>query len=106
MAVEIPLTSDGSQKLSTVLNNITYQLEVSYNTRVGVWTMNISRDGNELVNGIVLVGGVDILRQFTLAIENLYVVNTTNPNQDADGNNLGTDVGVFLLTEEEISEIG
>ena len=106
MAREILLTSDGSQNFSTVLDGVTYEFNISYNIRIGVWTANISVDGIDLVNGVVLVGGVDIVTQFTFDLKNLYMVNVNNPNLDANAENLGTDVKLFKLSDDEVASIG
>jgi len=106
MADEILLTSDGSQTFSIALDEVIYNFKVSYNTRAGVWATNISTNGVELVNGVVLVGGVDLLRQFTFILQNLFVVNLSNPLLDAGPDNLGTDVKLFKLSDDEVDTLG
>lgn len=106
MASEIILTSDGSQQFSTVLDGVSYTFNVSYNTRMNIWTCTISTGGNVIVSGVVLVGGVDILNQFTFNLKYMFVVNLDNPTIDAGANNLGTDVKLFKLTEAEVLSIG
>jgi hypothetical protein len=106
MALEIVLTSDGSQKFSTVLEGVSYNFKVSYNTRMNVWTCDISTGDTTIVNGVVLVGGVDILNQFTFSLKFLFVVNLDNPILDADSDNLGIEVMLFKLTEDEVFSIG
>lgn len=105
MAKEIRLTTDGAQKFSTVLNGVTYEFNVNYNTRYGVWFMDITLAGSVLSSGIALLSGIDIVRQFTYALKNLFVVNIDNPNLDANANNLGTESKLFQITDLEISEI-
>ncbi len=106
MAQEIVLTSDGSQNFTIVLDAVTYSFNVSFNTRVGVWTANISREGVELANGITLVGGVDIVQQYTFILKNLFIVNLDNPKVDATEDSLGTDVKLFKLTDAEVASGG
>jgi len=106
MAQEIILTSDGSQKFTIILDGINYSFNVMYNTRIGIWTANISTEGVELVNGIALVGGVDIVKQFTFALKNLYIVNLNDPKIDATKENLGTDVKLYKLNVAEVPVSG
>lgn len=105
MAVEIALTSDGGQKFSTVIEGASYGFLVSYNARMEIWTCTISQNEVDIANGIVLLGGVDILNQYTFSLNNMYVVNIDNPTQDANGNNLGTDVRLFKLTDSEVLDL-
>ena len=102
MAQEIILTSDGSQTFTIVLDGVNYSFTVSFNTRMGVWRANIATEGVILANGVTLVGGVDIVKQYTFILENLFMVNLNDPKVDATGDNLGTDVKLFKLTPEEV----
>ena len=106
MALEIPLDQNGSQKFNIVINGKTYEFLVSYNSRMKYWTANISSENVSLVKGISLVGGVDILNQFTLELKRLFMVNIDNPNLDATSDNIGIDVKLYELSEEEVSSNG
>lgn len=106
MAQEILLTSDGSQQFNIVIDGVNYTFTVSYNTRLGIWSAHIASDGVELVNGAALVGGVDIVKQFTFILKNLYIVDLNGTNLDATNSNLGTDVKLFKLTNDEAATLG
>lgn len=106
MATEITLTSDGSQRFSTVIDGVSYGFRISYNTRMSIWTCSISTEGTDIVNGIGLLGGVDIVNQFTFALKYLFTVNLDNPTVDAGPDNLGIDVKLFKLTESEVLSLG
>lgn len=106
MAIEIALTSDGSQKFSTVIDGTSYGFRLSYNTRMGIWTCSISVEGVDIVNGIGLLGGVDILNQFTFSLKYMFTINLDNSNVDAGPDNLGTGVRLFKLTEFEVLSLG
>tara|TARA_R110000744_G_scaffold48819_1_gene106337 strand:+ start:513 stop:833 length:321 start_codon:yes stop_codon:yes gene_type:complete len=105
MAIEIKITSDGSQRFSTVLDGKSYTFNISYNRRMNIWTCTISSDGIILVSGVTLVGGVDILNQFTFSLKYLFIVNLDDPTTDANGETLGIDVRLFKLTESEVASI-
>jgi len=103
--LEIPLTSDGEQKFSMTLDEVLYDFRVSYNTRLNLWSMDISLLGVDLVNGVALVVGADIMGSYNVGPKNLFVVNTESFNEDAKEDNLGTAVRLFQLTDEEVSSV-
>lgn len=101
--IEIPLNSSPEQLFSITLNGETYDCRVILNSRTGVWSISFAQSGVDIVNGVALLGGVDILKQYNIPIENAYVVNLDMPNQDASKDNLGTVARLFILTDEEVS---
>ena len=103
--LEIPLTSDGEQKFNIILDSILYDIRVIYNTRLGLWSMGISTGGSTIADGIALAQGGDIMSPYTSGPENLFVVNTTGSDLDAGANNLGTEVKLFQLTDEELTSV-
>lgn len=101
--IEIPLNSNPEQLFSITLDGNTYDCRVILNSRTGVWSISFSQSGVDIVIGISLLGGVDILNQYNIPIENAYIVNLDNTNQDPTKTNLGTVAKLFILTEEEVS---
>lgn len=101
--IEIPLNSSPEQIFSITLSGNTYDCRVMLNSRTGVWSIAFAQAGIEVVDGIALLGGIDILKQYNLPIDNAYVVNLDKSNQDASKTNLGTVAKLFLLTDEEVS---
>ena len=101
--IEIPLNSNPEQLFSITLNGNTYDCRVILNSRTGVWSISFSQAGVDILVGVSLLGGVDILNQYNIPIENAYVVNLDNTNQDPTKTNLGTVAKLFILTEEEVS---
>ena len=102
--IEIPLTSDSSQLFSSVINEVRYDFRVYFNFRNTLWNMDISSSGVSILYGVALLGGVDIFKQYNIPIENVYVVNSVNTD-NATSVNLGTDVKLYILTEEEINNV-
>lgn len=101
--IEVPLNSNPEQLFSITLNGNTYDCRVILNSRTGVWSISFSQSGVDIVVGVSLLGGVDILNQYNIPIENAYIVNLNNTNQDPTKTNLGTVAKLFILTEEEVS---
>ncbi len=101
--LEIPLTSSPEQLFSITLSNEKYDMRVALNSRTGVWALSLSQDEVTLVDGIALVGGVDVFAPFNVGIENAYVANLDQQNQDPGRDNLGTVARLFILTDEEVA---
>lgn len=101
--IEIPLNSSPEQLFSITLNGNTYDCRVILNSRTGVWSISFAQSGIDIINGVSLLGGVDVLKQYNIPIENAYVVNLDNTNQDPTKDNLGTVAKLFILTEEEVT---
>jgi hypothetical protein len=61
---EIPLIPQ-AQQLLVALGGTTYQLTVRWNNQATIWVLDIAdSSGNEIVTGIPLVTGTDLLGQF------------------------------------------
>lgn len=101
--IEVPLNSSPEQLFSIILSRQAYDCRVILNSRTGVWSISFSQSGVDIVIGVSLLGGVDILKQYNLPIENAYVVNLDQSNMDASKDNLGTVAKLFLLTDEEVA---
>lgn len=101
--IEIPLNSNPEQLFSITLDGNTYDCRVILNSRTGVWSISFSQSNVDILVGISLLGGVDILKQYNIPIENVYVVNLDSTNEDPTSSNLGTVAKLFILTEEEVS---
>ena len=100
--LEIPLNSNPEQLFSIVLSGTTYDCRVTFNFRLSVWTISFSSDGVEIISGVSLLGGVDILKPYNMGIENMYAVNLDDPLLDATEFNLGDAVKLVIVTEDEL----
>ena len=103
--IEIILTNDPSQTFDIVLGNINYEFLIKYNSRVGAWSLDITTGGQLLYSGIALVIGGDIMSPYPEGPTNIYMVNTTGRDMDATAENLGIDVRMFQLTDEEVANV-
>jgi len=101
--IEVPLNSSPEQLFSITLDGNTYDCRVILNSRTGVWSISFAQSGVDIINGIALLGGVDILNQYNIPINNMYIVNLNNTNEDASKINLGTVSRLFILTDAEVS---
>ena len=101
--IEVPLNSNPEQLFSITLDGNTYDCRVMINSRTGVWSISFSQSGVAILNGVSLLGGIDILKQYNIPIENAYVVNLNQTNQDPTSDNLGAIAKLFILTEAEVT---
>ena len=68
--------------------------------------MDIASEGLDIVSGVNLLGGVDLLQQYPqIAIKNMFAINVVDQNIDADDTNLGSSVKVVILTDEEVASV-
>lgn len=101
--LEIPLNSSPEQLFSVPLDGETYNCRVVLNSRTGVWGIDFAQNNVDIVVGIALLGGVDIMDQYNIPITNMYVVNLDDDTLDPGKDNLGTVAKLFMLTDEELS---
>ena len=105
MSIEIPLIAYPEQIFVITLNAERYEMRVLYNTRSAYWAIDISQNGTPLLFGVPILGGTDILKQHTIAIKNLFVINVDNDNVDATVDNLGDVVKLILLSDQEVIDV-
>lgn len=103
--IEIPLTSDPEQLFSVVLNEIKYDMRVMLNSRTAIWSASFSNNGVKIIDNVALLGGIDIFDQYNFGIKNMFVVNLDKLNRDPSRDNLGTIAKLFMLTDEELSNV-
>lgn len=101
--IEIPLNSSPEQKFKIQIDNIVFDIRVVLNSRLSKWSISIGKNGEDILNGLALVGGVNILNQFNIELDNMYLVNLDNHRNDPSKSNLGTISKLFILSESEVS---
>jgi hypothetical protein len=106
LILEVPLSSDSSQVVTTTLNGVEYALAVKWGDVAGKWTLDITRVSDQavLATGLSLVLGVNIFANRGLdAIGMMMVVDTSRRDDeatDADGD-LGGRVKLYFMDPEE-----
>ena len=100
---EIPIESGvPSQTLKVDLEGNTYNFRIIYNSRIGVWTFDLTdEDGNCLASGVTMVLGANLIDQYNLNIGGLYMAEEGVTGEDATSEDLGSRVLLIHLTEEE-----
>jgi len=103
MPTTIPLTTDPSQTFQVDLEGTVFTFRVIFNTRKQMWTMDIAdADGVELVSGIPLLLGANMVNQFNLDIGALVMVEDGDTGLDAGPDDLGTRVLLANVTQKEL----
>jgi hypothetical protein len=105
MILELPLSNDPAQTFTTQLGPKKYVIEVKYNDRSGVWTMDLADEVTTLplLESIPLVLGTDLLGAYNFGIGSIIVVDTSNRSQDVGATDLGTRVRVYWISPEEVA---
>ncbi|MDD3310947.1 hypothetical protein [Pseudodesulfovibrio sp.] len=100
----IPLTGE-AEVFTVTLAGTEYQLTVRWNAAdQGGWMLDIAEpdDGDDILCGIPLVQGVDLLGQHGhLGIGGKLVAWAEDSDADPTADNLGTAVKLYFITEDE-----
>ena len=101
MIVELPLTTDPSQRFVIQLGATKYTFWVKYNSRSVVWTLDLfqTRDNAPLLSSIPIVLGVDLLWPYNLAMGHLIAGDSSGQGKDATADDLGSRVKLFWYSE-------
>jgi len=98
---EIPLNGE-AQNFQITLSNVKYRFSLQYRNNVnGGWILNIAdQNGNDIIDGIPLVTGADLLAQYRhLGISGSLLVSTDgNPDAVPTYTNLGTISHLYFIT--------
>ena len=101
--IEIPLSNSPSQSLSVNHEDVVYDLRVLFNSRTRLWEMDIASNSVDLVSGVGLVSGVDILAAYTLNLRNLFVINLEDPIGDPTIDSMGSGAKLIVFTDAELA---
>ena len=93
-----------SQSFNITLEGQSIDFSIIWNSRGNYFSANLSRDGEELINGLVLKTGVQLLEPYNFNIGGLFVINATGNKQEMTINNVNTDTFLFHFTEEELAD--
>jgi len=98
----IPLSQNYSSIFTIDIEGETYQFKVIYNSRFGNWSFNIIKNDIEIITGVSMILGTDIVGQFNLGIGILFMADLDQTNLDATAFDIGTRIVLVRATEEEI----
>lgn len=104
MILELPLAADPAQSFTCQLGTVKYFFVVRYNSRNGVWTMDLSYDASRepIIVGVPIVLGVDLLGAYNFNIGSLIAVDTSGTARDATADDLGSRVLLYWVSADEV----
>lgn len=110
MPVTIPFSNEFANFSEEVtLEDTSYRLEFTYNTRSGQWTMSVlDIDLVPLIYGVPLVMNFSLFDQYpgrSLPAGEFYVVDTTEKEKAIDRVNMGTILFLVYIPEDELDTI-
>jgi len=91
------------QTFSISLGGNTYNLNLYWNTVNQTWILDINDSGNNpIVNGIQLVTGIGLLRQYRYLgfVGDLFVQTSNNPDALPTYDGMGTSSGLYYTSDE------
>ena len=105
MASIIPLNLDPASTFEISLEDGDFSFRVYYSTVADVWIMDLTKDGELLVNGIRLVAGQDLMLPFNFEIGQWFMVNLCDNRLDATRDDLGIDTVLLYSPQAELAEV-
>lgn len=104
MIVELPLSSDAAQTMITQLGDVKYQIDVKFNDRSGVWTMDVADFLTQVViiQSMPLVLGQDLMEPYNFTMGRFLTVDTSSRHLEAGPDDLGDRVKVYWFSEDEV----
>jgi hypothetical protein len=104
----VPFTPEEyDQQLIVKLGDDTYVFDARWNERGKIWTFDLSRDSDQvqLLAGVPLLAGQDVLSPYALGIGALLVTDLSQKNTDPGPDDLGDRVLVSWLSNDELAEL-
>jgi len=103
----LPFTSEPAQSFTVALGGSKYLIDARYNDIAGFWTLDITTEPAQvqLVAGVPILIGQDLLSPYALGIGGLLATDTSNSGIDAGPEDLGDRVTVTWLSESELQII-
>lgn len=101
---QIPLAAGTAQTLSVSLNSVIYNLTLTWNVPAQSWLLNIADgNGNDLLDGLPLVTGCDLLAQYAYVGigGSLYVMTAGEGDSVPNFTNLGTQGNLYFVTPQD-----
>lgn len=101
----VPFTSDYDQTFTVALGDQKYVIDARWNDRGQIWTCDLTRDVDQvqLVAGVPLLSGQEVLLPYALGIGGLAVTDLGRTNTDPGPDDLGDRVIVSWLSNNELA---
>lgn len=99
----LPLTNDASYSFNMALENIPVTFKVRWNLMNQAWHMDLSMPDIDLeLNGLKLVGGVDLLYPYAITeLGQMFVIDLEDKKEDPTRELLGDRFQVAYFTKDD-----
>ena len=109
MSLVIPTRALAKYNFDIALEGRLYRMQIMWNSRHEFWTLNISdNQGNQILRGIKLVINYELIRRYkkeALPPGALIPIDVTEKLERIGRNDLGTNVQLVYIPEEEFNEL-
>lgn len=104
MILQIPISADPAQTMTVQLGEVKYYLEIKYNSRNGVWVLDLYEDATRapLALGLPILLGQDLLEPYNFGIGSLAAVDLSAQGKDAGADDLGERVVLCWVSPDEV----
>ncbi len=105
---QIIITSDASQKFTTLLGDNEYSLTIWWSDVGGCWYISIyDAQGNGVIEGARLLPGIPVFGKLvTSFVGNIYPIALSGSIANIGRNDWGVAYNLYYLTPQEIASIG
>lgn len=107
MILDLQITSEPCQRFEITLGELDYRIEIKFNDRSLVWTMDLAEEVSGLVlfAGVPLLLGEDLLAPYNYKIGRLMLLNNSAEFKDATSENLGASLSLYYVTDNEFLSV-
>lgn len=107
MILDLQITSEPCQRFEITLGEIDYSIEIKFNDRSLLWTIDLSEAISSLIlfAGVPLLLGEDLLAPYNYKIGKLMILNNSAEFFDATSENLGTSLSLYYVTDDELVNV-
>jgi hypothetical protein len=104
--LELPITSAPAQAFTTQLGDQKFYFELQFNSRSGVWTIDMLDDATRepIVIGLPILLGIDLLDAYNFPYGALVAVERGADGKEASASDLGARVSLFWVSPDEVIE--
>jgi len=103
----IPLIPDYSYRFNSILEELNIQFYVRWNIVDAAWYMDLEIvETGTKVNGIKLIGGIDLLKQYAITeLGKMFIVDTEEKFQEPDFDLIGDRYKLIYILKENADDI-
>ncbi len=98
-----PVSDNDLQTFTMPMEGQTIRVTLRWIRRTGYWSMDLARDGADILRGQRIVMGTNLLRAHNFGIGGILAVASVNDGEDPGRDDLGSRVQLVHVSEAEIA---